>query len=230
MHSVSQGFSATSTACGRGRKAFTLLEMLVVVTIIAIVVGLTVGVTGSLNGSRGSTAAHQLAAVLDNARARALTGEGEVVVAFATSALTDPQLAYRAVVICLAQPTPPQSAPKYEPVSGWYHLPQGYVFTLTNPASNDAGVNVFSAPDALLQVTVPGPGDGLQARLPCIAFRELGAVSLPADTNGRPVLIAIAEGEILGGQPQSMAGSAHLPEMCRWLAVQKNSGNCMILP
>lgn len=227
---MSQGLStARTSARGRGREAFTLLEMLVVVVIVAIMVGLTAGVTGALNGSRGSTAIQQLAAVIDSARAKALTGQGEVVVAFATEALTaEPKLPYRAVVICQARPAPPQAQPEYEPVSGWYYLPEGYVFAQAEPAQSDAGVNVLSAPDALLQVTLPGKN--AQARLPCIAFRELGEVSLPADTRGRPVLVALAEGEIVSGKPQSLTGGTHLPEMCRWLAVQKNSGNCMILP
>lgn len=210
-----------------GKAGFTLLEMLVVVTIIAIVVGMTVGVSGSLRGSRGSTAIQQLAAVVDEARAKALTGDGEVVLAFATDVVAEPETAYRAVMICRS---PVAGAPtaKYEPLSGWYFLPDGYVFALSNPADHDAGVNVLNAPDAQLRVLLPG--GNREATLPCIGFRELGAVSLPQDTRGRPVLVAIAEGTVEGTRPQSPAGDAHSPAQCRWLAVQKNSGNSLILP
>ena len=211
------------------RQGFTLLEMLVVLTIIAIIVGLTAGVTGAINGSKGSTAIQQVAAFLDEARAKALTGQGEVVVAFATEAVPLEGVAYRAVVICQARPTGPRVQPRFEPLSGWFHLPDGFVFSTAYPANGAAGVNVLRASDANQRVFLPGPNAG-EVSLPCIGFRELGEVTRPANTQGRPVLLAVAEGEVVGGQVQSFQGLEHSPEMCRWLAVQKNSGTSMILP
>jgi type II secretory pathway pseudopilin PulG len=223
----------------RGRRGFSLLEALVVATILAMVLGLTAGITGALNGSRGSTAAVQVAAVIDLARAKALTGQGEVVVAFATEAVLAAGVAYRAVVICQAtassgavagETEPPSgSGLVFKPVSGWYYLPQGYVFAKAEPFAGTAGVNVLNVANARLRVRLPGPG-GEERELPCIAFRQLGDVAVPKDTQGRPVLVALAEGEARDGQPVGFQGKAHPPEACRWLAVQKSSGNCMILP
>lgn len=218
-------FSMRSAA----RQGFTLLEMLVVVTIIAIIVGLTAGVTGAINGSKGSTAIQQVASFLDEARAKAMTGQGQVVVAFATEAVPQEGAAYRAVAICRARPTGPAVPQKFEPLTGWFYLPEGFVFATSDPANGAAGVNLLRAVDARLRVQLPGPNQP-EVELPCIGFRELGEVIRPAETQGRPVLLAVAEGEVVGGKPQSFQGLEHTPEMCRWLAVQKNSGTSMILP
>jgi prepilin-type N-terminal cleavage/methylation domain-containing protein len=211
------------------RSGFTLLEMLVVVTIIAIIVGLTAGVTGAIKGSKGSTAVQQVAAFLDEARAKALTGQGEVVVAFATEAVATEGAAYRAVAICRAKPSGPLAEKKFEPLSGWFYLPEGFVFATSDPANGAAGVNLFRAPDAQLKVLPPGVNQ-LEVSLPCIGFRELGEVIRPLETQGRPVLLAVGEGEVVGGKVQSFQGLEHTPEMCRWLAVQMNSGTSMLLP
>lgn len=211
------------------RQGFTLLEMLVVLTITAIIVGLTAGVTGAINGSKGSTAIQQVAAFLDEARAKALTGQGEVVVAFATEAVPMDGVAYRAALICRARPTGPLLSPRFEPLSGWFYLPDGFVYATSYPATGAAGVNVFRTSDAHQRVLLPGPTAG-EVSLPCIGFRELGEVSRPLSTQGRPVLLAVAEGEVVNGKALSFQGEEHSPEKCRWLAVQKNSGASMILP
>jgi prepilin-type N-terminal cleavage/methylation domain-containing protein len=211
------------------RDGFTLLETLVVVTIIAILVGLTAGVTGAISGSRGSTAVQQVAAFLDEARAKALTGEGEVMVAFATNAVPEEGASFRAVMICQQRPSGGVQARPFEPVSGWFYLPPGYLFADTDPADSIAGVNVLRAADRLQRVVLPGPS-GLEMELPCIGFRELGVVSRPRETGGKSVLVAVAEGAVEGGRPKSFQGMEHTPDKCRWLAVQKNSGTSMILP
>jgi hypothetical protein len=171
----------------------------------------------------------EMAALLDDARAQALTGQGEVVVAFATEAVEEAGLAYRAVMVCRERPGVAGSERAYEAVSGWHRLPEGYVFAEADPASNEAGVNVLSAADARQRVRLPGGGGG-EARLPCIGFRELGEVTRPRETRGRPVLVAVAEGQAEAGGPVNLQGGEHTAEQCRWLAVQRNSGNNMILP
>jgi prepilin-type N-terminal cleavage/methylation domain-containing protein len=211
------------------RGGFTLLETLVVVTIIAILVGLTAGVTGAISGSRGSTSVQQVAAFLDEARAKALTGQGEVVVAFATGMVAVEGAPYRALMICRQKPGGGLLAKTFEPISEWFYLPPGYVFSTTDPANPTAGVNLFRTVDANQRVVLPGP-DRLEVELPCIGFRELGEVNRPLETQGRPVLLAIAEGEFVEVGPKNFQGMEHTPEMCRWLAVQKNSGTSMILP
>lgn len=211
------------------RRGFTLLEMLVVVTIVSIMVGVTAGVTGAINGSKGSTAILQVSAILDEARGKALTGQGEVVVAFATETVPEAGMAFRAMVICQAPLTGGGSSPDFQPISGWYVLPEGFVFARAQPADWDAGVNVFDAKDSRVRVTVPGALP-TTLELPCIGFRELGELTRPRETRGKPVLVAVAEGEVDGGGPRSPRGLEHDAAACRWVAVQRNSGTTMILP
>jgi len=208
-------------------RGFTLLEVLVVVTIIALMVGLTAGVTGALNGSKGTTAVQMVAGVLDNARAKALTGQGAVVVAFADNAVAEPNRAYRAMMIC--QQVGAGLGVKYEPVSEWFALPEGFVFAVGPPAGGDAGVNLFAAQNHRARVVLPGT-NGVEAELPCIRFGHLGAVTSPQVRDGRPVLLAVAEGVLEGVLPVSRKGMQHEARECRWLAVQLYSGSSMILP
>jgi prepilin-type N-terminal cleavage/methylation domain-containing protein len=206
---------------------FTLLEVLVVMTIIALMVGLTAGVTGALNGSKGTTAVQMVAGVLDNARARALTGQGEVVVAFADNAVADPARAYRAMMVC--QQVGVGAGIKYEPVSEWFVLPEGFVFAVGPPASGDAGTNLFAAQNQRARVLLPGTNGG-EADLPSLKFGHLGAVIAPQVRDGRPILLAVAEGQLDGVLPVSRKGLQHEAGECRWLAVQLYSGSSMILP
>lgn len=214
-------------------RGFTLLEMLVVITIIAAMVGVTAGVTGALNSSKGTTAAHQVAAAIDLARSKALAGRGEVVVAFATDQVYAAGAAYRAMVVCQEVDGAAdavgsdRSSLKYEAITGWFYLPDGYVFTRAAPADPQAGMNVLGAPDALLTVRLPGGTEELA--LPCIGFQQLGEVTMP-QTRGLPILVALAEGESRPGGPTNFAGDVHSAEQCRWVAVQRLTGNSKVLP
>lgn len=199
------------------------------VTILAVVATLTLGVTGAVNASRGGTAVQQVAGVLDNARARALTGLGEVVVAFADNAVGDPVHAYRSMMVCEAVPAPEGEREVFRPVSGWYVLPEGFVFATCLPASGEAGQNLFGAVNHRLRVRLPGEGRDV-AELPCLRFGRLGAVVSPRPPNGAPVLVAVAEGALNGVLPMSKQGGPHTAAECRWVAVQANSGSCLILP
>lgn len=214
---------------------FTLLEMLVVITIIAVMVALTAGVTGALNGSKGNTAAHQVAAAVDLARSKSLAGQGEVVLAFATAQVSLPGIAWRAMIICQEAEGSSsvvgtdRSAIRYDAITGWFYLPEGYVFSQAPPADPQAGVNVLTAGDSLITVRLPGGGSE-EVALPCIGFQQLGEVVVPPQTQGLPILVALAEGEATSAGPTDFGGAIHRSEQCRWVAVQRLTGNSKVLP
>ena len=217
------------------REGFTLLEMLVSVTIIGLLGGVTVGVSGAVNGNRGNTAIQQLAAMVDSARAKALSGQGEVVLAFANGAVGRDDLAYRAAVICVEKPvvaTPGAEVPagsRYEAVTGWYVLPEAFYMTLANPASEDAGVNLLQEPLGNHTILCPDSG-GREVTLPVLVFGPLGEIVEPIDSRARPVLLAIGEGSFNGALPEARGGGVHQAGDCRWLAVERTTGNSKILP
>lgn len=206
---------------------FSLTEVLVVIGVMAALLGLILGGTGSMNGTQGMTAVHQVAALYDLARAKALRGESGVVIAFANMNVGVAGKAYRSAIVCADDPST-EAPDDVRPVSEWYHLPEGFVFTLAPTASAGAGVNLLSLPNGTRPVRFPGAAANVE--LPCVGFGSLGEVVFPESDAEESLLIAIAEGWADSGNPRARSGQVHLPGECRWIALRRNSGSPMILP
>lgn len=206
---------------------FSLTEVLVVIGVMALLLGLILGGTGSMNGTQGMTAVHQVAALCDLARAKALRGESNVVIAFANADLGASGKAYRSAILCAADDST-EAPDDVRPVSEWYHLLEGFVFTLAPTASAGAGVNLLSLPNGTRPVRFPGAAANVE--LPCVGFGSLGEVVFPESESEEALLIAIAEGWADSGNPRARSGQVHLPGECRWIALRRNSGSPMILP
>lgn len=211
------------------RDGFSLTEVLVVIGIMAVMLGLVLGGTGAVNGSQGMTAVHQVSALCDLARARALRGDGAVVIAFANTGVGTTGEAFRSAILCV-EDVMSEEPDDFTAVSEWYHLPQGFVFSNTPASSATAGVNVLTAPRASRPIRFAG-SDTL-VELPCVGFGSLGEVAFPEpdETALESLLIAVAEGRADSGSPRSRSGGVHRPEECRWIALRRNSGSPMILP
>lgn len=211
------------------RGGFSLIELLVVVTIVGLLAGLTAGVSGALNGSRGMTSAHQVAALFDAARARAMRGEGQAALMIATDAVRESGRPYQSMIVC-AEDLSTEVEGDLVAVSEWYHLPPGQVLAEADPATRNAGTNLLRVAEGMRKVTLPGGGGAVM--LPGIVFGSLGEVVSPepgALAEGA-LLVAIAEGVVESGGPQKPSGERHGPGDCRWLAVQRSSGANQILP
>lgn len=199
-------------------SALSLLEVLVTLTLLATLTALTGGALSTLASWRGLSAIQQLAADLDEARALALAEQQAVWVAFAAGESSG--AAYRAYVRCRAM-RGPEGEPLLQPVGHWRHLPSGQVFSLTAPASPEAGCNLLGDPTAVQVVQLAGS----RVHLPCLGFGVLGQILHPP--LGRP-LLALAEGEVVHGLPRQRHGPG--PDACRWLALHRHTGNALLLP
>lgn len=208
---------------------FSLTEILVVIGVLALLLGLILSGTGAMSGTQGMTAVHQVAALCDLARARALRGETGIVIAFAKTDIGVSGKAYRSAIICADDPSTEESD-DVRPVSDWYHLPEGFVFTLASTASPDAGANLLTLPQVSKPVRFPGAAANVE--LPCVGFGSLGEVVFPEfDAEAEEsLLIAVAEGWADSGNPRARSGQMHQPSECRWIALRRNSGSPMILP
>lgn len=200
----------------RQTNALSLLEVLVTLTVLAALTALTGGALATLASWRGLSAIQQLAADLDEARAQALAEQQEVWLAFACVGGD----AFRAYVRCMPI-RGSDGETRLHAVGDWRRLPTGQVFSLSAPASPEAGRNLLIDPSALVAVQLAGA----EAQLPCLGFGALGQLLHPPRGQA---LLALAEGVVNHGQPLQRQGPG--PEPCRWLVLHRHTGHALLLP
>lgn len=196
----------------------SLLESLVTLTLIAMLTALTGGTLSTLASWRGLSAIQVLASDLEEARALAIAEQETVWLAFAGDG-AGPH-AFHGYIRCRAL-LGADGKNLLQPVGDWRHLPSGQIFTAAAPASPEAGRNLLTSAAALQPVQLAGT----RLLLPCLAFGTLGQVLHPAQ--GRP-LLALTEGEGHDGRPRARQNPG--AEACRWLVVQRHTGNLLLLP
>ena len=122
----------TKLSGGRVRSGFSLLELLVVLSIIVTVLGLSsLGLQGVNRDRQGALA--ELRGVLESARATAMARHTDVYLAFVTDQTADPDSRYRHYALFIPDPGQPRTAPNAENIfqrrlvgiSEWYGLPDG---------------------------------------------------------------------------------------------------------
>lgn len=202
-----------------------MLEMVCVVAVVALLISIVMGSPGLVTSGRDTTAVQQLASAIDSARAKAMRGVETSWVAFSGAEGMNPFAAY---AVCGEEA---DGSGRLRPREAWRNLPAGFVFADAMPALNSAGVNLakLDASASIKTVITMGENGVLLADFRCIGFGPLGEVIYP-QTDGRPILVAFAQGEVSASGTSALGGESHRPEKCRWISVQPATGKVTILP
>jgi len=180
-------------------RAFTLLELLVVIGIIAIALVALIPAVSSLSKSSGRKGAITLLLnVFEQARTLAIKDGRPTYLVFAaqfpvgTSATTDQNIIdryfYRSVAIFEDDATDP-SKPKVQ-VTEWKTLPTG--ISLRSEISDSASSSGWSGGDFVFSATKS------TVKFPFIQFNSSGGVDSPVPSGGGQVQLRVFEGYISG--------------------------------
>lgn len=202
-----------------------MLEMVCVVAVVALLITIVMGSPGLVTSGRDTTAVQELAAVIESARAKAMRGVETSWVAFSGREGASPFASY---AVCGEEQ---DGTGKLRPREAWRKLPSGFVFTDVSPALDSAGVNLgkLDATGTIKPVITMGESGVLLADCRCIGFGALGEVIHPK-TDGRPILVAFAQGEVFGTDTRALSGESLEPGKCRWISIQPATGKVTILP
>jgi len=209
-------------AATRGRAAgFTLVETMAVMLVVAVLFSIVMGARGLFSSGRESAAVQELASVIEGARAQAMRGVGDVYVAFA---IDGGDASHRRYALCERV----EQDESLRPFSAWHTLPAGCVLADCPPAVTEAGRNLFSMVPERQRIQTNTAEGGQFLNCYCLRFGSRGQILSP-DTEGRPLLFALAEGEVSSSGPQALDGGRHQPEKCLWVSVQPATGKVSLL-
>ena len=208
----------------RRAGGFTLIETLAVLLVVGVLFSIMMGARGIFSSGRESTAVQELASVIESARSQAMRGVGDVWVAFAIEGNEE---SHRRYALCEQVGQIGQDE-DLRPFSAWHMMPVGCVLTNCPPAMSDAGRNFLSALSEQQRIQTNTTAGGQYLNCYCLRFGSRGQLLSP-DTEGRPLLLALAEGIVSDSGPQALDGSRHKPEKCLWVSVQPATGKVTLL-
>jgi prepilin-type N-terminal cleavage/methylation domain-containing protein len=181
----------------RRAPAFSLVELLVVVSIMAILAAISLPSLQNITGSTGRRGAvNVLLATFEQARAAALESGTTTYVGFADRNFPDETLRYRAFIVFrdrTEDDSPPAGDPAatlYIPLTKWETLPR--MISLKNEPLSILGDYFLTIPDASLPKFNPG------GTLPVLAFNASG--SLHSAHSAQKMRLFIYEGFFANGQ------------------------------
>lgn len=193
-----------TTATILSSRGFTLVELLAVVGVIGILLVAAISMVGGTPAEARKTTADMLVAMVDEARAAAITTRSHVVMAVAgPSGGTGAQ---RVALFRAADPVDgPLSALEVELIGRWRTLETGVILI----GGADTGFsNPLDAPRVALRPSTTGGGQPVDAHV--LVFHPHGGLRLPEGDG--TLALRLAEGTIRGGQPQPLRRGERIPE------------------
>ncbi len=178
------------------RRAFSLLEMLVVIGIIAIMMSLLVPAIGGFSSTAGRRGAVNIVMnTLEQARVAALESGQTVYVGFADddAIFTSKEMNYAAFIV-FRQATPEEAPKKFVVLKNWTKLPKNIAFKRLNGTLIPQSGGTFL--DGL-KTELSSAFQSWDQTIPVLAFNSSGAVEEPS--TGIPRLF-LYEGYFAGGQ------------------------------
>ncbi len=217
LHQFSVKFPSHQKSA-QSRAAFTLVEMLVVISIMAILIGAGVTLLGGTGVQSRKAGADMISGMVDQARTIAITTRKEVFLVIAEpGTLAGQDERYRIGLMresvtptTGASPVPDPNLPvtrDYELVRRWQTLNTGVILigggvdNIPNPL--DAGKVDFTYTSNQRQIT---------ARVYQLSINSLGSLTRPAGST--PVVLRLAEGAYRNGKPSpnKVAGGQGIAE------------------
>jgi prepilin-type N-terminal cleavage/methylation domain-containing protein len=173
-----------ATGVPRAPSGFSLLELLVVLSIIVTVLGLSsLGLQGMNRDRQGALA--EIRGVLESARATAIARHTDVYVAFATDQPADPDHRFRRYAMFTPDPGQPPDAPdaghiflrKLVAISEWHGLPDGLLFA--SGPEIDGGEGYATIIDAPAEFRRLFPYETANVAMPFLLFNAHGKLEVP---------------------------------------------------
>jgi prepilin-type N-terminal cleavage/methylation domain-containing protein len=196
-------------------RGFSLIEMLIVATIVSLLLALAVPGFVALGPSR-KTAIHELAGFLESARARAVSSQRDMFVAFADGSFPGEEGRYRSYAIFTEEEgegadVEAMASRPLRQVTPWRSLPRGIVFGLGEHFQAAAGDTLRTVFDLSSRQEFPvktGTAGSVSVPLPCLRFAANGGIVAPSFADSDALHVAIVEGSVAaGGSGISLTGA-----------------------
>ncbi len=178
--------------------AFSLLEMLVVTGIVGLLLALAAPGFVTLGPNR-KMAIHEVSGFLENARARSMAAQTEMLVAFADENFPGEDAAYRSYALFTLDGSASGGSVERQlrQLSPWRTLPRGLVFARSEHFEVENGTAFRTILDAPVRRLFPAPAasassDGVV--LPYLLFGSDGGVLVPSFSDADALHVGIAEG------------------------------------
>ncbi len=181
-----------------GDRAFSLTEILVVTSIVGLLLALAAPGFAVLGPNR-KMAIHEVSGFLENARARSVAEQSEMLVAFADGGFPHEEGAYRSYALFTLDGSAAEvfSDRPVRQLSPWRTLPRGLVFAQSEHFEVEAETPFRTILDAPVRRLFPVPAS-FEAKgemvLPYLLFGPDGGVLVPSFSHADALHVGIVEG------------------------------------